>query len=152
MKQEELRQELLSALYPLVGGEPNTARKEFRREMLHITLKDQSLAQLEALRVLDGVTGVELLRGRLRLTLTENYFEEEHTMADNKKIAQDILSAVGGKENVTSATHCMTRLRLTLKDATLAPESNVKNVNGVLGVVQAGGQYQIIVGQNVPKV
>lgn len=152
MKQEKLRQELLTSLFPLVGGEANVARKEFRKDTLHITLKDQSLADTEALRTLDGVTGVELTRGRLRLSLTETYFEEEHTMADNKQIAQDILSAVGGKENVSSATHCMTRLRLTLKDAALAPEANVKNVNGVLGVVQAGGQYQIIVGQNVPKV
>ena len=37
-------------------------------------------------------------------------------MADNAKIAEDVLAAVGGKENVNSALHCMTRLRFTLKD------------------------------------
>ena len=73
-------------------------------------------------------------------------------MANNEKIAADILTAVGGKENVTSATHCMTRLRLILKDAGITNEEAVKHIPGVLGVVQAGGQYQIIVGQNVPKV
>lgn len=71
---------------------------------------------------------------------------------DNKKIAQAVLEAVGGKDNVTSATHCMTRLRLTLKDMGLPKEEAVKAINGVIGVVQAGGQYQIIIGQNVPKV
>ena len=71
---------------------------------------------------------------------------------DNKKIAQEVLEAVGGKDNVTSATHCMTRLRLTLKDMGLPNEETVKNINGVVGVVQAGGQYQVIIGQNVPKV
>lgn len=152
MDQEKLRQELMTALIPLIGGEENLTRKEFRRDTLHITLKDQSLANPEALRELHGVTRVELTRGRLRLALTEDYFEEEHKMADNKKIAQDILAAVGGKENVTSAIHCMTRLRLTLKDPALVPESALKNIEGVLSVVQAGGQHQFVIGQNVPKV
>lgn len=71
---------------------------------------------------------------------------------DNKKIAQEVLEAVGGKDNVTSATHCMTRLRLNLKDMGLPNEEAVKNISGVIGVVQAGGQFQIIIGQNVPKV
>ena len=71
---------------------------------------------------------------------------------DNKKIAQEVLAAVGGKDNITSATHCMTRLRLNLKDKGLPNEETVKAINGVIGVVQAGGQYQIIIGQNVPKV
>ena len=60
---------------------------------------------------------------------------------DNKKIAQDVLAAVGGKDNVTSATHCMTRLRLTLKDMGLPNEEEVKSISGVLGVVQTGGQF-----------
>ena len=79
--------------------------------------------------------------------------ERDPIMAvDNKKIAQEVLAAVGGKDNVTSATHCMTRLRLTLKDAGIPKEEEIKKINGIVGVVQAGGQYQIIVGQNVPKV
>lgn len=83
-----------------------------------------------------------------------SYFEKgEDIMAvDNKKIAENILSTVGGKENVTSATHCMTRLRLTLKDMGIPKEEDIKNISGVAGVVQAGGQLQIVIGQNVPKV
>lgn len=149
---EEKRTELLERILPLVGGESNVTRHSFAGKALYITLKDRSAADLEALQTLDGVTGVELTHGRLKIDLSEKYYEEENQMADNKKIAQDILEAVGGKENVTAATHCMTRLRLNLRDASKAPEEAVKNIPGVLGVVQAGGQFQVIIGQNVPKV
>lgn len=71
---------------------------------------------------------------------------------DNKKIAQEVLEAVGGKDNVTSATHCMTRLRLTLKDMGLPNDETIKNIPGVLGAQKVGSQYQVIIGQNVPKV
>lgn len=71
---------------------------------------------------------------------------------DNKKIAQEVLTAVGGKDNVTSATHCMTRLRLTLKDMGLPNDEAIKNIAGVLGAQKVGSQYQVIIGQNVPKV
>lgn len=71
---------------------------------------------------------------------------------DNKKIAADVLAAVGGKENVSMVTHCMTRLRFNLKDTSIPKEDEIKNIPGVAGVMVAGGQYQVIIGQNVPKV
>ena len=71
---------------------------------------------------------------------------------DNKQIAHEVLAAVGGKGNVTAVQHCMTRLRFNLKDQSLADDDAVKVVKGVAGVQRAGGQYQVIVGQNVPKV
>ena len=73
-------------------------------------------------------------------------------MANNKQIAADVLQAVGGTANVTSVAHCMTRLRFNLKDTSLADEAVIKKIPGVIGMVEAGGQTQIIVGQNVPKV
>ncbi len=73
-------------------------------------------------------------------------------MANNKKIAEDVLKAVGGVDNVSDAVHCMTRLRLTLKDQNLPNDEEVKKIPGVLGVARSGGQYQIIIGQNVSKV
>lgn len=73
-------------------------------------------------------------------------------MADNKKIAEDVLAAIGGKENVTQVTHCMTRLRFNLKDEGIPEDEKVKEITGVLGVAKSGGQYQVIIGQNVPKV
>ena len=73
-------------------------------------------------------------------------------MDKNQQLAQNILKEVGGIENVSYATHCMTRLRLSLKDESLADDEKVKAIKGVLGVAKSGGQYQVIVGQNVPKV
>ena len=67
-------------------------------------------------------------------------------------LAREILQAVGGINNISSVTHCMTRLRFTLKDSSIPKDDEVKKIEGVLGVVRAGGQYQIIIGQTVPKV
>ena len=71
---------------------------------------------------------------------------------DNEQIAKDVLAAVGGTANITSATHCMTRLRLNLKDQSIPNDDEVKKIKGVLGAQWSGGQYQVIIGQNVPKV
>ncbi len=71
---------------------------------------------------------------------------------DNKQIATDVLELVGGAENVTIATNCMTRLRLTLKDNSKADVEKIKKVKGVLGCQFSGSQLQVIIGQNVPKV
>ena len=73
-------------------------------------------------------------------------------MADNKQIATDVLAAVGGKENVKSVLHCMTRLRFNLVDESKVNDDEVKAVNGALGVAKQGGQYQVIIGTNVTEV
>lgn len=73
-------------------------------------------------------------------------------MENNKQIAQDVLQAVGGSQNVSHVTHCMTRLRFTLKNDSVPEDEKVKNIKGVLGVARSGGQYQVIIGQNVPDV
>lgn len=73
-------------------------------------------------------------------------------MADNQKIATEVLKAVGGKANIANATHCMTRLRLTLKDESLADTEAVKSISGVMGQQFKAGQYQVIIGANADKV
>lgn len=74
-------------------------------------------------------------------------------MADkNVQIAEQVLANVGGVENISTALHCMTRLRLVLKDDGLADIEAIKSIPGVLGVVEQGGQLQVVIGQNVPKV
>ncbi|MEX2805092.1 PTS transporter subunit EIIC [Streptococcus sp. H31] len=71
-------------------------------------------------------------------------------MTDNNKLmAEKILAAVGGKENISSATHCMTRLRLNLKDTSIPKKDDLMAVQGIIAVVESGGQYQIVIGQNV---
>lgn len=70
---------------------------------------------------------------------------------DFKKLAVDILKNVGGKENVISLVHCATRLRFTLKSVSKANESALKNLPGVIGVVNKG-QFQVVIGNDVALV
>ena len=71
---------------------------------------------------------------------------------DFKAMASSILSGIGGKENVSQVVHCATRLRFTLKDDTKPDTDAIKKIKGVLSVVNAGGQYQIVIGPDVPQV
>ncbi len=70
----------------------------------------------------------------------------------NEQIAEEVLAAIGGKENIMSVAHCMTRLRFNLKDMSRPDQEEIKKIKGVLGITIAGGQVQVIVGQNVGKV
>ncbi|WP_161951062.1 PTS transporter subunit EIIB, partial [Streptococcus suis] len=58
----------------------------------------------------------------------------------------------GGKENISSLKHCVTRLRFGLKDESKADTDYLKARDGVVTVVQAGGQYQVVIGNHVPDV
>lgn len=69
-----------------------------------------------------------------------------------EQIAADVLKKVGGKENISFATHCMTRLRLNLKDETVVNQAAVKEIDGVLGCQFSGGQFHVIIGNSVNKV
>ena len=71
---------------------------------------------------------------------------------DYKALAGKIIDHIGGKENVSGVVHCATRLRFTLKDASLSKTDELKKVPGVLSVVNAGGQYQVVIGPEVPSV
>ncbi|EHK9754642.1 TPA: beta-glucoside-specific PTS transporter subunit IIABC [Enterococcus faecium] len=71
---------------------------------------------------------------------------------DVKTTAVEIVKAVGGTQNIQSATHCMSRLRLVLKNDSLADDSEVENIDGVKGIMKQGGQYQIIIGGEVSEV
>ncbi|WGD67850.2 beta-glucoside-specific PTS transporter subunit IIABC [Bacillus velezensis] len=71
---------------------------------------------------------------------------------DYHKISKEILQLVGGEENVQSVIHCMTRLRFNLYDNAKADRSGLEQTEGVMGTNISGGQFQIIVGNHVPKV
>ncbi len=70
----------------------------------------------------------------------------------HENTAADVLKLVGGEKNVDSVTHCATRLRFNLKDESIANGEAIKNVSGVMGVASSGGQYQVIIGNEVNKV
>lgn len=66
--------------------------------------------------------------------------------------AWDIIKGVGGAENIRSVTHCITRERFYLKDEQKADDEFVANLDGVIDVVKAGGQYQVVIGADVEDV
>ena len=67
-------------------------------------------------------------------------------------LARIIIQNVGGRDNISSLIHCVTRLRFQLKDESKANTEVLKKTNGIVTVVQAGGQYQIVIGNHVADV
>lgn len=77
---------------------------------------------------------------------------EEKIMGKYEELAKNIVENVGGAENVNSLTNCITRLRFKLKDESKANTEVLKNMDGVVTVMQSGGQYQVVIGNHVPDV
>lgn len=70
---------------------------------------------------------------------------------DYSVTAKELIKKLGGEKNVDSLTHCMTRLRFVLKDESGTDDKAVENIPGVMGIMKKGGQYQVIIGNNVAK-
>lgn len=68
------------------------------------------------------------------------------------QIAKDILTNVGGSGNVKGLTHCFTRLRFQLKDTKKANKETIEHLEGVIFVVESGGQFQVVLGTKVNRV
>lgn len=73
-------------------------------------------------------------------------------MGKYESLAKDIIKNVGGKDNIISLFHCVTRLRFNLKDESLAKDEVLKNMDGIITVMHSAGQYQVVIGNNVPEV
>lgn len=71
---------------------------------------------------------------------------------DHGRTAREVLEKVGGAKNVSAVTHCITRLRFVLKDGSIPKDPEVEAVPGVLRVIKQGGQYQVVIGNEVAKV
>ena len=148
------RKQFLEQLAAPAGGKENIGLCDFRSGCLSVTVKDRSVIDLNAIRGLPGVADAELLRSRLRITPDQTIMEELQMAKkeDCGALAKQILSLVGGAENVSNATHCATRLRFNLKDESKADTDAIKGLAGVVGVAQANGQYQVIIGAEVTQV
>lgn len=157
MQEDKRQQDLLTPVYPLVGGQANIASTARRGSRISMTLKDESLADPEQLAALPFIAAVSLQNGRLRFELTEQAFEkskkENQLMASKYDgLARIIIQNVGGKSNIISVAHCITRLRFKLKDESKANKEVLESTDGVIKVMQAGGQYQVVIGNQVNDV
>ncbi|MFS0559536.1 beta-glucoside-specific PTS transporter subunit IIABC [Terribacillus sp. 179-K 1B1 HS] len=71
---------------------------------------------------------------------------------DKKKLAASILEQVGGEKNIKDVYHCATRLRFTLLDRSAADKSAIESLSGVVTVVESGGMFQVVIGNDVSDV
>lgn len=71
---------------------------------------------------------------------------------DYAQLARTIIELVGGEENVTSVSHCITRLRFKLKDEDKAQTEKLNQTEGVISVIKSAGQYQVVIGNHVTDV
>lgn len=68
---------------------------------------------------------------------------------DYKKTAEMLVKEVGGEDNIVGVTHCATRLRFILKDNSVVNKDKVSKIQGVITVIEAGGQFQVVIGNHV---
>ena len=148
---------LMQQLYPLLGGKANVVKESRQSSCLIFAIKDQSLADTAALAALPAVASCSQRGGRVRVELEAKTYEKaikENTLMASKYdgLARIIIQNVGGKSNIISLTHCVTRLRFKLKDESKAQTDVLKDTDGIVTVIQSGGQYMVVIGNHVPQV
>ncbi|MCR4998599.1 MAG: PTS transporter subunit EIIC [Lachnospiraceae bacterium] len=70
---------------------------------------------------------------------------------DYKQIATDIIANCGGEDNIANVSHCMTRLRVQLRNGSKLNKEAVKEIPGVINLIEQNGEYQFVIGQDVPS-
>lgn len=73
-------------------------------------------------------------------------------MKQYEELASQIIKHVGGKDNIRSVRHCYTRLRFKLHDEKQANDTVLKDLEGVITIVKSGGEYMVVIGEQVPFV
>lgn len=146
--------QFMKKILPLLGGTENLGGSQFGTGRLLITVKDCDAVELDRLNRLPFVQRAELSRNRLQIHLksSENNKEDPKMAKNYAEIAAFIVEKVGGKENVETYTHCLTRLRFVLRERAKAAHEELKEHPAVLSIVEQGGQYQIVIGNEVEKV
>ena len=115
-----------------------------------MTLITNSSMKLDGLDVTEGKAEAGDIVARA-------YLKESKEDSSDKKLSYDelatfIIKNVGGKDNINNLIHCITRLRFYLKDESKANDDILKNQRGILDVMHAGGQYQVVIGNEVTNV
>lgn len=141
--------EPIDSIKALAGGEANIGSCNVSARGVRIVVKDRSAVQLERICAVDGVATATVGSSALKCTFTQRRGEQ---MGQYHELAGEILENVGGIENVKSVRHCITRLRFVLKDENIANDDAISSLDGVIQVMKAGGQYQVVIGAAVDDV
>ncbi len=99
-----------------------------------------------------GVTSVIEYEGKEQTETAAAAASESGSGLKYQTLCDNVIKNVGGKENVISVTHCVTRLRFKLADESKANTEAMKATQGVMKVIQTGGQYQVVIGPQVDEV
>ena len=125
----------------------NVVSVKEKKGTVFVTVKDSGLIDTEKIEEFPDVESVVLSRNRIIITT------KEKTMAANyNEISSKIVDLVGGKDNMSYFTHCVTRLRFNLKDEKKVNKEEIDKLKGVLGSQWQNGQLQVIIGQAVGDV
>lgn len=147
-------EEILLQIKELCGGPSNINLADFKENTLNLTVKDRSLVNLVNINQLEDVRLAELTNSRVKVILEQK--SEELRMEKKKlnydELAKTIISNVGGKENINGLRHCITRVRFDLKDEGKANDEVLKNTEGVISVIKSGGEYMVVIGNQVTEV
>lgn len=139
----------------VIGGSLNITKCIQKENVLFYSIKDQTLVHLSKLNTLKEIESVELKHNKLKILLT-NENKEKNDMAKVKEnfngLAKLIVKNVGGKENIKSIRHCITRVRFVLQDESKANDDVLNNTEGIISVVKSGGEYMVVIGNHVVKV
>ena len=114
---------------------------------IFVIVKDSGLVSMEEIEKFPQIRSVQMIRNRIIIEIKEN-----NMAADYKEISTKIVDLVGGKDNISYFTHCVTRLRFNLKDQAKADKEEIEKLPGVLGSQWQNGQLQVIIGQAVGDV
>lgn len=106
------------------------------------------------------LSGLDLTEGQAKAgdAVSEAYLKaEDSSESSSKKLSYDelatfIIKNVGGPDNIKNVIHCITRLRFYLKDESKAKDDVLRNQRGILDIMHAGGQYQVVIGNAVANV
>lgn len=146
------QKQFMNMLEPYIGGQDNVTRAIFRENSCYIAVKDEGMIDLDTLRKIEGIQSVNLTQGKLKIEVISLGGKEGKAMGKYNELVSQIVEHVGGKENISFVTHCMTRLRMNFKDESMIDVEEIKGIKGVLGSQFSGGQFQIIIGQHVSEV
>lgn len=144
----------LSEIEKACGGKNNIKILKKSNDTITMTVKDRSLIDIEAIQNIKQVKQVDFKNSRLKIAINKKM--EGKKMVKGKKdftnLAETIVENIGGQENVLGLRHCVTRVRFRLKNEAIANDDILNNSEGIISVVKAGGEYMVVIGNEVADV
>lgn len=141
---------VIQQIKQFIGGDENIRRCELRKDELYIMVKDAGKVNLNILNKLNGVVSTHMKREILIIKHIDFDKKEKSDMNYNK-LCNDILELIP-RDNIVNVFHCVTRLRIIPRDKAIIDKEALKNLDGVMEVMDVGEQIQLVVGTDVPNI